>query len=42
MVNSGGLEWNGVGSREPLVKPEVTEADRARNRRVEILHLRES
>ena len=26
----------------PLVKPEVTAADRARNRRVEILHVRES
>ena len=42
MTKSGGLEWNGAGSERPLVKPEVTAADRARNRRVEILHVRES
>ena len=42
MTKSGGIEWNGAGSTRPLVKPEVTAADRARNRRVEILHVRES
>lgn len=42
MTKSGGIEWNGVGSTRPLVTPEATAADRARNRRVEILHVRES
>jgi type VI secretion system protein ImpK len=42
MTKSGGIEWNGAGSTRPLVKPEATAADRARNRRVEILHVRES
>ena len=42
MTRSGGIEWNGAGSGRPLVNPEVTAADRARNRRVEILHVRES
>ena len=42
MTRAGAIEWNGVGSTKPLVTPEVTAADRARNRRVEILHMRES
>jgi type VI secretion system protein ImpK len=42
MSKSRGIEWNGMGSTRPLVTPETTAADRARNRRVEILHLRES
>lgn len=42
MTRAGGIEWNGVGSTKPLVTPEVTAEDRARNRRVEILHMRES
>ena len=42
MKSPGGIEWNGAGSTRPLVDPEVTAADRARNRRVEILHARES
>jgi type VI secretion system protein ImpK len=42
MTKPGSIEWNGVGSTRPLVTPEVTPADRARNRRVEILHMRES
>jgi type VI secretion system protein ImpK len=36
------LEWTGVGSTEPRYKPESTPENRARNRRVEIVHLRES
>jgi type VI secretion system protein ImpK len=39
MTRAGAIEWNGVGSTKPLVTPEVTAADRARNRRVEILHM---
>ena len=42
LTRAGAIEWNGVGSTRPLVTPEVTPADRARNRRVEILHMRES
>jgi type VI secretion system protein ImpK len=42
MVNSGGIEVNGVGPSKPLVTPEVTAADRARNRRVEVVHYPES
>jgi type VI secretion system protein ImpK len=41
MGNSAGIEWKGMGSEKPVVE-ERTAADRARNRRVEILHLRES
>jgi type VI secretion system protein ImpK len=41
-AKSATIEVNGVGPDKPLVNPEVTAADRARNRRVEILHLRES
>jgi type VI secretion system protein ImpK len=42
MSRAGAIELNGAGSTRPLVDPEVTAADRARNRRVEILHMRES
>jgi type VI secretion system protein ImpK len=36
------IEWTGVGSTEPRYKPESLPENRARNRRVEIVHLRES
>jgi type VI secretion system protein ImpK len=36
------LEWTGVGSTEPRYKPESLPENRARNRRVEIVHLREN
>jgi type VI secretion system protein ImpK len=42
MVNSGGIEWNGVGSSKPLYTPASEPQNRARNRRVEIAHVRES
>jgi len=42
MANSGGIDVNGVGPSKPLVTPEVTAADRARNRRVEVVHYPES
>jgi len=42
MVNSGGIDVQGVGPSKPLVTPEVTAADRARNRRVEVVHYPES
>jgi len=42
MANAGSLDVNGVGPSKPLVSPEVTAADRARNRRVEIVHAPES
>ena len=38
MGNSGGIDVNGVGPSKPLVTPEATAADRARNRRVEVVH----
>jgi type VI secretion system protein ImpK len=38
MVNAGEIDVNGLGPSKPLVTPEVTAADRARNRRVEVLH----
>jgi type VI secretion system protein ImpK len=37
--NPARLEWNGVGSSKPLY-PESTPENRARNRRVEIIHVR--
>ena len=37
--NPGRLDWNGVGSSRPLY-PEPTAENRARNRRVEIIHVR--
>jgi type VI secretion system protein ImpK len=38
----GRLESTGYGSTQPKYKPESTPENRARNRRVEIIHLRES
>ena len=38
----GRLESTGFGSSQPKYKPESTSENRARNRRVEIVHLRES
>ncbi len=35
----GRLEYTGVGSTEPRYKPESTPENRARNRRVEIVHV---
>lgn len=37
--NPARLEWTGVGSAEPRYKPESTPENRARNRRVEIIHV---
>jgi type VI secretion system protein ImpK len=42
MGGSAGIEWNGVGSSEPRFEPASDPANRARNRRVEIVHVRES
>jgi type VI secretion system protein ImpK len=39
--NSARLEWSGVGSSQPRYRPESTPENRARNRRVEVIHLRE-
>jgi type VI secretion system protein ImpK len=33
------VEWNGAGSSQPLFRPESTPENRARNRRVEIVHV---
>ena len=38
--NSARLTWRGVGSTQPLVQGSDSDS-RARNRRVEIIHLRE-
>jgi len=38
--NKARLEWNGAGSSEPRYTPESTPENRARNRRVEIIHVR--
>ena len=38
----GRLEYTGVGSSEPRYRPESEPENRARNRRVEIIHVRES
>jgi type VI secretion system protein ImpK len=35
----GRLEWQGVGSTQPRYRPESTSDNRARNRRVEIVHV---
>jgi type VI secretion system protein ImpK len=40
LENRGRLEWTGVGSAEPRYRPESTPENRARNRRVEIIHVR--
>jgi len=39
--NRGRLSAAGVGSSEPRYRPESTPENRARNRRVEIIHVRE-
>jgi type VI secretion system protein ImpK len=39
MENHGRVTWNGVGSSQPLYRPESDPANRARNRRVEIVHV---
>ena len=38
--NRGRFSWNGVGSSEPRYRPESDPANRDRNRRVEIIHVR--
>jgi type VI secretion system protein ImpK len=38
--NPARLEWNGVGSTQPRYRPESTAENRARNRRVDIIHVR--
>jgi type VI secretion system protein ImpK len=38
--NAARVEWSGVGSTEPRYRPESTPENRARNRRVEIVHVR--
>jgi type VI secretion system protein ImpK len=38
--NRARLTWNGVGSSEPRYRPESDPENRARNRRVEIIHVR--
>jgi len=38
--NAARVEWNGVGSSEPRYQPESDPENRARNRRVEIVHVR--
>jgi type VI secretion system protein ImpK len=38
--NAARLEWNGKGSSEPRYRPESDPENRARNRRVEIVHVR--
>jgi len=39
--NPGRLEWTGVGSSQPRYEPANLPENRARNRRVEILHVRD-
>ena len=40
--NRGRLRFSGVGSAQPRYKPESDPENRSRNRRVEIMHMRES
>jgi type VI secretion system protein ImpK len=40
VTNAARLTWAGVGSSQPKYRPESDPANRARNRRVEIIHLR--
>ena len=40
VTNPARLTWTGVGSSQPRYRPESDPANRARNRRVEIIHLR--
>ena len=42
MANGGRLEWTGVGPSQPRYEPANLPENRARNRRVEILLLRDS
>jgi type VI secretion system protein ImpK len=37
--SSARFEWTGVGSSEPRYRPESDPENRARNRRVEIIHV---
>jgi type VI secretion system protein ImpK len=39
MENHARVSWTGVGSSEPRYRPESDPANRARNRRVEIVHV---
>jgi type VI secretion system protein ImpK len=39
--NPARLEWSGVGSSQPRYRPESTPENRAKNRRVEIIHVRD-
>ena len=41
MENPARMTWRGVGSSEPRYRPDSEPENRARNRRVEIIHLRE-
>jgi type VI secretion system protein ImpK len=38
--NRARLRWTGAGSSEPRYRPESAPENRARNRRVEIVHVR--
>jgi flagellar motor protein MotB len=38
LSNFGRVEWQGVGSTQPRYQPVDTTENRARNRRVEIVH----
>ena len=40
--NPARLEWTGVGSSQPRYRPESTPENRAKNRRVEIIHVRDA
>ena len=42
VANPGRLEWTGAGPSQPRSRPESTSENRARNRRVEIVHVRGS
>jgi type VI secretion system protein ImpK len=39
-ANPARIEWSGAGSSQPRYRPESTPENRARNRRVEIIHVR--
>jgi type VI secretion system protein ImpK len=39
-TNPARIEWSGAGSSQPRYRPESTPENRARNRRVEIIHVR--
>jgi type VI secretion system protein ImpK len=41
IANPARMQWTGVGSTEPRYRPESLSENRARNRRVEIVHVRE-